>query len=168
VAGQQSIQYGDVYFAGNVGFKSVTIPVESIGDAHIKPLAGIDHTKVIHKHAIRYAQKAGAAVVAETVGLHIAAAEGQVLAIEAILATPPGTGDSVTIDLKAGNTATAYASILSAALALDDTSTARTVYSAAIGTPEYEDGDSLELVVTVSGSTAQGLTVIVWVAENPQ
>lgn len=167
-SGQQSVVYGNTYFAGNLGAQSIAIPADSIRDAQVAPFAGIDHSKLIHKHPLRYDQKLGTAVVAETRILHIAHADGVVLAIEAILTTPPTSTDTVTIDLQRGNTASGYASVLSAPLVINNSATARTVQAAAIADDDYVDGDSFQLVVTVSGTSAQGLAVNVWTAEDPQ
>lgn len=73
--------------------------------------------------------------------------------------------DTVSIDLKKGNAASAYTTMLTSPLVLDNASVTRTVYDVIPTSPNYVAEDSLELVVTVSGSSCQGIVVTVSVAE---
>jgi len=166
--GQLSTLQGDYYIAGNVSAQSMTIPAGTIKNADVLANAGIDYTKLEHKHPIRYSQKAGTAIVSETHIVHIAPAPGEVLTIRVACITPPTTTDTVEVDLKLGNAATPFASILTAPIELDSASVTRTVYSAVPSSPDYVAGDQLEIVVTVTGSSAQGLAVNVEVSEAAQ
>ena len=167
MAGQPTIQQGDFNVAGNLSCRTFTPPEGSIDAQAIQGNAGIEYTKLQQKHQQRYAQKFGTAVVAETVPLHIADGDGDFLKLQVALVTPPTGADTVTLDVQKGNTASAFATVLTTPLVLSNTATARTVYEAVIATADYVAGDVFELLVTVSGTTAQGLIVIGNFVEDP-
>lgn len=165
---QSRLENVDLFVGGNLSCRTFTPPDASITDDAIEGNAGILYTKMQQKVLARHVQVAGSAVAAKTEVIHIADANGSLLTLKATLVTPPTSTDTVTIDLKKGNTATAFASVLTATLGFDNTKTARTVYSASITTADYLAGDVFEIVVTVSGTSAQGLCVTLAAAEAPQ
>ena len=162
-----SVLQGDTFVAGNFACRTFSPPEGCIDNNAIVGAAGISYSKLVHKLPIRYSQDLGAAVAAKTTLVHIAHAPGAVVAVELITTTPPTTTDTVEVDVKKGNAATAYATILTAPIELDSASVARTVYSGAVADADYEDGDSFQIAVTVAGTSCQGLIVVLWLAENP-
>lgn len=147
------------------------VPAGSVANLHIEDAAGIDDAKLDHRMTFFHQQAPGAAVVAATQGLYIVRAAGTVLAVQAAVigALADDASRHVTIDLKKSTGGGTFATVLSAAIDLTSSSTARTVYSATIASPTLAAGDILELVVAVSGGVgnqAQGLVVQVTVREE--
>jgi hypothetical protein len=163
---QSQINSG-LFVGGTLSAEFFTPPKSCIDNDAVQGNANIDYTKLQQKHVVRYSQKAGTAIVSETVPIHIADATGELVSIEVVCITPPTTSDTVTVDLQAGNVSTAYASILTSVVTLDSSSITRTVYDSSFATPDYAAGDSFEIVVTATGSSAQGLLVVVTFAQNP-
>lgn len=161
-----SVIQGDVRVVGTLSPQSLNPPAGSIGNAAVQASAGIEATKVVHQFPLRYADDGQ--VTAITVPLHIARAAATLVAVEAIVTTAPGAGDSVSIDVQKGNQSTAFASVLAATLTIDENDAARQVKPATITTTAVADGDTLQLVVTVTGTTAQGLCVVVTLREDPE
>jgi len=163
----------NVHVKGQLSCKTFVAPVGSIGDQAIESNAGIDTEKVIHRHALRYNQAPGTAVVAATADLHILQADGETLSLEAAITGAIATGGdrTVTIDLLRSTGAGAFATVLSAPIVLDNTSVLRTPESATIATPTLVDGDILRLTVAVAGAAgnqAEGLVVTLTINEDPQ
>lgn len=161
----QSIIYSDTFIAGSLSARAFTAPSGSITDDSIQGNAGIQASKLQQQHAIRYSQKAGTAVVSETTVIHLARAAGDVIAVEALCVTPPTSSDTITIDLQDSTGGGAYATILTAPLVLNSSTVARTIVSASVATAAYADNDSLELIITASGTSCQGLAIVVTVTE---
>lgn len=161
----------DVRINGTLSVRNMVYPDGQITKAAIQTDAGIEATKVIHQHALRHSQKAGTAVVAETVPIHVFRSAAEIVAVEVVPITPPAGGDlAYTVDVQLGNASTAFASILSGAVAIDSADAARTPVPGTLVTNEAADGDTLQVVVAVSGSTGtqgQGFIVVVWVREEP-
>jgi hypothetical protein len=162
----QSTFYSDIFVAGSLSSRQFTAPSGSITNDSIQGAAGIDASKLEHQHAVRYSQKAGSAVVSETMPVHIAHAGGTIVAVQVVTVVPPTSSDTVTVSVSAGNASTVYASVLSGAVSLSSSSVARTVYSGTITSAAYAAGDSLEVVVTATGSSCQGLCVILTLRED--
>lgn len=158
----------DVFVQGSLSARTFTPPLGSVGNSAIAAAAGIEATKVVHQFPLNYSQPSGSAVAAATLPVHIAKAVGSVVSIEASLDTPPTTTDTVTIDLHKGNAGSGYASILSAPIVLDNANVARAPEVGTVSSGTLADGDILRLVVTVSGTSAQGLIVTITARENPQ
>lgn len=162
----------DLHVNGTLSSKSFNAPPGSIGDADIEGNAGIQASKVVHQHAVRYHQAGGTDVVAATVPLHIFYGDAEILAVEVVPITAPTGGDKAfTVDVKKGNQAGAYATILSSVITINSGVANRQVVSGTLSTTTALDGDSLTVVVAVSGSTGsqgQGVVVIVWLREDPQ
>jgi hypothetical protein len=157
----QSVHQGDLYINGSLSSKTFTAPDASVTNAMIAASAGIAATKVVHQIPVRYSSAVGSAATSATQVIHIARTAGTINSIEVVAETAPTSTDTVTVDLKAGNSSTAYASVLSSVVTLDNTTSDREVVAGTISTADYSDGDSLELVVTVTGSSCEGLCVLV-------
>ena len=169
----QTVFNNDVHIAGALTCRTMSIPAGTITDAAIAAGAAIQATKVQQQHVERVSQAPGAAVVAQTVDVHLAAAAGVVVSIEAVVtgAIATGADRQVSIDLQLGNAADAFATILTAPIVLDDATVLRTVVAGAINTADFVDGDVLRVVITVAGAAgnqAQGLIVSVVIREAPQ
>jgi len=146
----------DLYFAGHVSFKSVTLPDGSVSNAQIAPSAAIATSKQRHKHRKGRGQNGTAS--AETVGAHVCAgATATVVAFKAGSITAC-TGDAtITVDLRKNGS-----SILAAAIVLDSSNTARVAEAASIASPSLVAGDWLEVVVTVNAGTGSLGTGLYW------
>ncbi len=167
----QSIQDGDLRVNGAFSAKSINYPANSIGNSDIEQDAGIEATKVIHQHAIHYDQAAGSDVVAQTRLVHTFRAAATIVAVDVVTSTAPNGGDkALTVDVKLGNESTAFATILTGVITVDDSHANREVVAGVVNTTVAAAGDTLEIVVAVTGSTGsqgQGLCVTVWIRETP-
>jgi len=163
----------DLYVNGNVSMASVSLPAAAVRNANIEGNAGIEASKVVHRFPTHYRQDEGADVASKTAPVHIAAAAATVAAVKVLCVTAPTGGDKqYTVDVKKGNQAGAYATILTGVVTINSSKANREVTSGTLsGTPTLAAGDSLQVVVTASGSTGsqgQGLLVEVILHENPQ
>jgi len=134
--------------------------------------AEIDCNKLCQERIFRYNQVTGTNVVANAgEGIYISPAVGQVISVEAMVTGTAATGDrSISIDVKKGNTANAYATVLSAPIVLDIGNALRTLEAAAVAANTISVGDSLLMTVAVGGSTGtqpQGLLVTIKTREAP-
>lgn len=164
---------GDVYVQGNLSARTMKVPDGAVTNAAIAQGAGIEADKVVHQFPLHYGQPAGQDVAAATAGLHIVnGSSGQVVDVEAVaLAVPAGGGKAVSIDIKRSRNGGAFATILSAPIAINAASTVRVPIAANVASADLVAGDVLEAVVTTSGSTgtqAQGLLVTVTISEAPE
>ena len=169
MANQQTVFNGDLRIQGAFSAKTMTFPTGAIINKDINPNAAIDATKVIHQHAIHYDQALGADVVAQTRLVHTFRGDADIVAVDVVLATAPTGGDkALTVDVKLGNESTAFATILTGTIAANSTHANREVIPGTLTTTTAAAGDTLEIVVAVSGSTGsqgQGLCVTVWIRE---
>lgn len=162
----ESIIQGDFYFAGNLNSKTRTYPAGSISKEAIKAAAGIEASKLEHRHKITYYQPDGTDVADATVPIAIVVgAAGTLTSVRVVSMTAPTGGDKqFTVDVKVGNQSTAYASALSAPVAVTSSESDREVKSGTISSAALTAGDSIILVVDAtgsSGSQGQGLIVVV-------
>lgn len=163
----------DVLHVKTLSAGTFTPPAGCITNAAIVAAAGIEATKVVHRHFKHVYQSPGSAIVAQTVDVHIARASGTLKAIEAAItgALADDASRTVTIDLQKSTGGAAFASVLTATFAFSSSDTIRTLKSGTLNTTAFVDGDILRVVVTVaggSGNQAQGLVVAVNFEENPQ
>lgn len=135
------------------------------------PEKAVPASKVIHQYAVHYAQAGGSAVVAATFPVHTSYKDGTLVAVEVTpLVAPTGGDKAFTVDVKKGNQAGAFATVLSSVVTLDNTKADRQVLAANLTTTALADGDTLEVIIAVSGTTGtQGLGVLVTltIQENP-
>lgn len=161
----------DVHYNGTLSARTMSIPASAVGNSQIVASAGIAATKVVHQHAISHEQAGGTAVVAQTVAKHIFRGAAEIIAVEVVPLTVPTGGDlAYTVDVQKGNASSAFASILSSVVTVNSSSTTRTIQAGTITTDDAADGDTLQVVVAVSGSTGtqgQGFVVTIWVREEP-
>lgn len=139
-------------------FRHTGIAATAAGEAHIE----IDYQVDLEADE----------VYTTTVPIHIVQGDDADLAyVEVVCQTAPTGGNKAfTVDLKWGNQSTAFASALSAVITVDSSVADREVKVGTITTTDYADGDTLQLVITTSGTTgSQGRGCIVTVkgSEDP-
>ena len=158
---------GDVHVAGALSANSMSIPDGTVGNDDVASDADIAATKLQHQYQKNYSQESGTTVAAEEYIIHtVYGAAATVVAFEAGLITIPDGDRTVTVDLHKNGT-----TILSAAIVLDSGNTTYVVEGATISSPTLADGDVLEVVVTIggsSGSNPAGLFVNCVIREDAQ
>jgi len=147
-------------------------PAGCITDAAIVTSAGIQSSKVVHRAPWEFDIQKGTTVTAQDTILHIAAAAGNVLGLQAVsTGTAPSGDHTITIDLKKSTAGGAFASILSSTLVINSGNTVRVATSATLGAGvAFVAGDLFELTVAVAGSTSSqgtGLHITVTNEETP-
>ncbi|MCC7421368.1 MAG: hypothetical protein IT428_13875 [Planctomycetaceae bacterium] len=167
-----SVHEGDMRVTGTLSASNLMINENSVTKEKIPESAGIEATKLVHQHAVTVELFGPSTTVAAlSKVIHIARSAGQVVAMEAIVQTKAtGADRTIAVDLKKGNSASAYATVLSATANFTNGSTNRAPVSGTISDDDYVDGDSFQLDVAVAGAAgnqAIGLTVTVWLRENP-
>lgn len=151
---------------------SVTLPANSVDEDNVTTAALFAADNLMARFPVFTEQAAGSAVTAQTHVVHVAAYAGAVTGVEAVCATAP-TGDyTITVDVQKSTGGAAFATILTATFDLDSGNSDRVLEAGTVdGTKDdYADGDILQVVVTVSGSTGtqgQGLCVTVFCEEEP-
>jgi hypothetical protein len=156
--------------AGPISCQSIALPASTVSDVAVATpspsSAGIQATKVLHLIQKNYGTVTTTAVTTATQPLHMV--YGTSCTIQAVMVsvtTAPTGSDSVTVDVRKGNTATAFASILSSALSITAADTARTVYTGTLTTTTASQNDCFEVVVTASGTSCEGLLVTLVLTE---
>lgn len=161
----------NMHVVGRITAEAMTLPDSTVTDAMVASNAAIAASKVVHRFPIRHSQNEGAVVADEVMPIHIARAAGTVKAIEVVVTNAVPVGDStVTVDLKKGNAASAYASVLSSVITLDNATVLRTAVAGTINTSAYAAGDSflLDINATVgTGTLPTGIVVTVFFEESP-
>ena len=159
-------------FLGAATFRVINLPAGAVGDAEVKAAAGLAASKLEHQHAIRYAQADGSDVAAATEAVYtVRGVTGTIEAVQAACLTAPTGGDKAfTVDLKLGNEGSPVpASVLSAPIAYAAAQSDLEVEAGTITSPDLAAGDTLAVVVAVSGSTGsqgQGLIVTITLRED--
>lgn len=156
-----NIFQGDLQVSGSVVAGGViTSSTAWITNSQIQSGAAIDATKCIQQHQYSlqlFASTTAISAVTQLVG-GIRGTTSSLVELWAAVITAPTTTDTVSIDLKRSTSGGAFATTLAATLDFDSSSTAKTIYTAT-PTATLVQGDLLEIVVTVSGTSAQGLIV---------
>jgi len=149
--------------------------VAGVDNADVASSAGILATKLQHQHIIPYSQADGSAVAAAIVPIYTCrGATGTVVAFQvACVDSPSGGGDlKFTVDLKIFDADTpAPASILTGVVDYVNDTADGVVLAGTIDSASLVVGDSLMVVVAVSGSTGtqgQGLIVSTTVREDAE
>ncbi len=117
-----------------------------ISDVHVDAAAGIKATKLEHQHRANYAQESDTTAAAEDRVVHVVhGTTGTLKAFKAGSVVANLTGATVSVDLHKNG-----ASILTAAIVLDDADAAYDVVAGVIDTAAVLQDDVLEVVVTVA------------------
>lgn len=154
------ISYADKIEMGNVSFgNTVSLPAASVVNENVAAGADLDASKLRHRHAAEYIQKAGSDVVSETKALHLTHGGGDLLLFRVRVETAPTGGDKAfTVDMqKAVEGSVSWTTVLSAVVTVDSTDANGTTDEGTISAVPYNATDAFRIVVTASGSTgAQG------------
>jgi hypothetical protein len=149
---------------------AVSLPASCVGDTQFQSgvAYALSASKQEHEYTIRYGQKTGTDVAAETQCLYIVqGASGDVQRVAAYITTV-ATGDhAVTVDILKSHAGGAFTTILSTPIVLDATHTG--VQAGTITVAPYLADDVFEVVVTDTGSSGgqgQGLVVAMHVTED--
>ena len=142
---------GDQIFKGNVLFQSgVTMNGGQLLNAAIGANADVRASKLEHQFPVHYAQPSDVTAFDHITMVHACyGLTGSVLAIEAGSVVPCTGTAEIDIDLLVGGS-----SILSSAITLDSSNTARVGEAGAIDTTALADGNVLEVSVKAKGPDA--------------
>lgn len=158
---------GDLLVRGKANFASLNIPAGTVTDAMIEALAGIAASKLQHVHRKEFAQGSASNAAAATQVIHVViGTTATVMSVKAGAVVPAIGAATATVDIKHNGT-----SILSSAITLNSSQTARQLVSATISTPALAAGDVLEIVITAAaggGTLAQGVFAVVDIFEDAQ
>jgi len=162
----------DVHVDGTLSAKNFKAPIASIDDSAIESLAGIQASKVIHRWAVSLFQPPGTAVIAQTWLAHIVSgATGRLAGVQAAVITQASGADrEISIDVQRGNAGSAFATVLTAPLVLDDATPDRAPQSATVTGADQVAGDIIKVSAAVSGAAgaqAQGLIITLFFEEAP-
>lgn len=162
---------GNTVCDGEFSATSLVSGTASITNAMFSSAVGnrLDQDKAIHQFPVGCKQANGAAVAARTEHLHTARGSGEFVELHVVTTgVAPTTTDTVTVDIQKSTGGGAFATVLTAPVVIDNTNTVRVTedYSSFSSTT-YVAGDILIAVVTVSGTSAQGLGVTLVLAEQP-
>jgi len=147
--------------------KTLSIPAGAVDDQAVAANADITSTKIEHQHRPIYAQESATTAIAETRTIHVVrGTSGKVDDFRAGSIVAATGNATMTVDLKKNGT-----TVLSAAIVLDSTNTAR-VPEAAVIDPNAQDlvvDDVLEIAITVAagtGALGQGLFAVPTIREK--
>lgn len=155
-------------FDGNVNVNgqlnvvgAVTVPPGSFRNADISATAGIEATKLEHQFPVNSELFGPAVTVAAlTKMLHtVRGVTGTVVGFEGIISVvADDVSRTITLDLKKSSSGGAFASILSATIDFTNASVVRVPVAATFSSTALVDGDILQAVVTVAGSSGNQAT----------
>ena len=143
----------------------------SLTDAALHANAGIQASKVIARRSLDI-ELAGPTtnIAAITKLLHIARTTSTLQQVEVII-TGAATGDrGATVDLQKSTGGGAFATILSGTITINSSTVIRTPVAGSISSTGLVDGDILQAVVALTGSSGtqpQGLLLTLTFDENP-
>ncbi len=141
----------------------------SDGDFSANANQRITITKRRHRFPVTLPLTGGTNVVAVSKIVHIAGGAGVVSAIVVTPSTAPTGGDlKWTVDVLKSTGGGAFATILPAVVSIDNTVADFRGIAVEVSTLTYADGDLLQIVVAVSGSTGsqgQGGEITLWLDE---
>lgn len=169
----QSRVDGDLVVKGTLTPTTLNVPDGAVDDDAVAASAGIAATKVEAQYAIHYSQADGVAVAAAIVPVHtVQGATAEIVAVEVVCVDAPSGGDlAFSADLQKANVGTPTpATVLSGVIPYSATQTDCEVEVGTITSPDLVAGDTLLVVVAVSGSTGtqgQGLVVTITLREDP-
>ena len=164
---------GDMHVNGGLSATSITYPDGTITNTAVAANAGIAATKVTAHKTLYHSQEAGTDVTSMSKPIHtVYGATATLIAVDVVPIQEPTGGDKqYTVDLQKGNAATSFATVLSSVITVNSSSNDRTIQAGTLSSTSLVDGDSLQVVITASGSTGsqgQGVLVTVTIHEAPQ
>jgi len=164
--------HSDCVHTGTHSFTGTcNLPTSSVGDSQANSGDPIDTDKLKHRHAITYYQADGTDVAAVTVPVFIARAACTLVSVEVSCVDACEGGDKTfTVDVQKADAAAAAATVLTTPVTYPAETADYTVRTGTISSATVDDGDTLLVVVAVSGSTGnqgQGLCVTINIDESP-
>jgi hypothetical protein len=154
----------DLYYAGAVKFKDITVNAGAITDTSIKTNAGIAASKLQHEHRIHYSQPNTTATSEAKAVYRCRGATGTILNIEAGSIGACAGSATITVDVKKNGT-----TVLASAIVLDSGNVAYTAESGSVSVEDMVAGDVLTVHATAaagSGTLGTGLYVSISVNED--
>lgn len=148
----------------------VQIPDGVVTEETLQQNANIDAELFERFVSQTYRQVDGTNVVSQTSTIYSSRKAGTLDSLLVFPTTAPTGGDlAYTVDLKKSTGAGAFATVLSAVVTVNSSSTDRTIQTGTINSPAFIANDTFQLVVATSGSTGsqgQGLCVTIHAKEN--
>jgi hypothetical protein len=147
----------------------VSIPDGVVAEESLQQNANLDAELFERFASIHYTQADGVNVATETRVVYTARKAGTLDSLYVFPTAAPDGDFSYTVDMKKSTGAGAFASILSAVVTVNSSSTDRTLQTGTISTPTFVANDSFQVVVTAAGSSGnqgQGLCVTIHTKEN--
>lgn len=130
----------------------MSVFLAGIDNSMLSSAADLEPTKMRHRHRENFSQTG--TVVAATYYANIPRGNGSLKSVEAMITETIAGGDrTVTIDVKRGNSATAYTTVLSGTIVFNSSSTLKLPSTGAISSANHADNDSYQITVTVAGTT---------------
>lgn len=171
----QSIHGGAHHFLGPVSFGgSLYPPAGSVNDDHVSSDANkrIQATKLIHQSRPTVELAAPGSNIAAVTKLHhiVRGATGTIVGFEVAITGAAGGDRTATVDLQKSTSGGAFATVLTAPITINSTTTIRTAVAATIASASLVDGDILQIVVALGGSSGtqpQGLVATTNLREDP-
>ncbi len=161
----------DLHINGSLSAQTTILSDGCVDEDAVLAGQNISADKFQRKFSLSHYQATSGAVVAAIQDVHIARATGEVVAIEAAITGTIATGAdrTVTVQVHRSTAGGAFASILTAAVILDNTSVLYVMEAGTVNSGTFIDGDILRIVITVAGvagNQALGLICCLTVKEN--
>ncbi|NDD52977.1 hypothetical protein EBZ39_03715 [bacterium] len=160
---------GDLQVRGAVACTSLISSSASITDAMIAASGGgsfISPTKIKPRVPLGAADVSGT-VATGNARVFVALAAGTLQQVSIVMDTAPTSSDTVVIDVFKSTGGGSYATVLSSTFTMNNTRTNRTVYTATIADASFVAGDIYRVNWTVTGTSGQGLLVVLHGDVNP-
>ena len=157
----------DIFVAGNIGSRTLTVPAGTILNAAVGSAAAIAATKMIQQHVLHVSQESAADASDEEFCVHVVyGATGTSVAFEAGVVVAAAGAAVVAVDLHKNGT-----TVLSSTITLDNSQTAYELVTATISTTSLVAGDVLEVLInaTIGGGTlGKGVFASLVLREDPE
>lgn len=154
----------DLYYAGAVKFKDITVNAGAITDTSVKTNAGIAASKLQHEHRIHYSQPNTTATSEAKAAYRCRGATGTIIGISAGSIVACIGSATITIDVKKNGT-----TVLNSTIVLDSANSAYVGETGDISVTSLVAGDVLTVHATAaagSGTLGTGLYVSISVNED--
>ena len=166
---------GNQLFHDTVSFAGpVYLPQGFVTNGNIEnnPTNRIEAEKLIHRPDLHYSQAPGTDVVSETKLLRVCRGDGVLTQVAVRPSVVPAGGDKqYTVDVQlAADGSNSWTSLLTGVVTISSADTGHTrQLGTLVADPAVEDGDTIRIVITASGSTGsqgQGLVVSIGLEEQ--
>lgn len=160
----ESVWQGDHFVNGNFRATSMTLPAGGVSNSQVAAGAGLDTSKLNHRHRFRYSQPNTTATTETKAIGYVYGATGTLIAFHVGSIVPNLTTATVTVNLLKNGV-----SMLTAAVTLNNANTARVSVTGSLASTALVTGDLLEVVVTATaagGTLATGVYAFATVDET--